>query len=235
VPRIPLPRPALALLTAGLLAVLVGCLPYTNGEDVRWGGPRTVAFIGDSITEASIGAIAAEGQRTGWYTFVDATGGAMVPDKLAGAEAIAESRPFAAVVNMGTNDGFCAYTNALDPGSCRVGPYTLADLDRNLTIMATGLRGGGACVVGVVPYMDFDITPVWKRLISEGTVQGLADWRSQSIAHHDAYLSDEIGHLLPAGQAAYARFLLISVSAICATSTPAPPALPSLLRSATGS
>jgi hypothetical protein len=180
---------------------------------------HSVAFVGDSITASAETELTAEGERTGWATAVDATPGAMTPEKQDAAQRLAATAPAVAVIHLGTNDSICAHQNRLKPGMCVAGPYSFEDRNRELARMATGLRDSGACVIGVIPYLDLGVGTAWNRLREDGTVQGVADWRAEAVAHHDRYIADELGHLTEAGRSAYARFVLAAVAATCETAT----------------
>ena len=183
------------------------------------GRPRTLVVVGDSITASAAEELTVASRRAGWSSDVDATPGAMTPDMQGAAERLAATAPRAAVVHLGTNDSLCAHQNRVDPEPCRLSSYTDADRDEELATMAGRLRDAGACVIGVVPYVDAGVTDALHRLERDGTIQAVADWSAQAVAHHDRYLVDEIGHLSDAGQQAYARFVLDAVERTCGSAT----------------
>jgi hypothetical protein len=204
------------MLTAGLLAIaLAGCVVYRGPGEDRLSGPRTVGFVGDSISYSAMGDIRAAGEARGWFTHVDATPGALSFEKQPSADAIAGSRPAAAVIELGTNDLTCAYANAFG-GSCRYPSYTTDDMLAALTTMAAGLRASGTCVVAVVPtWDDGKIAALWSRSASDGTLAAVADWKTVTTAV-PSYLADPFGHLTPAGRAAYAATVMDHVAGHCA-------------------
>jgi hypothetical protein len=179
--------------------------------------PHSVALVGDSITASAQAELTAEGERTGWATAVDATPGAMTPEKQGAADRLAATGPGVAVIHLGTNDSICAYQNRIKPEMCVAGAYTFEDRDRELTRMATRFGESGACVIGVIPYLDLGVGEAWARLRDGGTVQGVADWKTEATAHHAELIADELGHLTGAGRIAYARFVLAAVTATCGT------------------
>jgi len=202
---------------AALLAVAVavaGCVVDPGaGPELLSGSPR-VGFVGDSIAASAAGEIRAAGEARGWQALVDATPGALSFEKQAGADAIAGTRPAAAVIELGTNDLTCAYANAFG-GTCRIQPYGTEHMEAALTTMAAGLRASGACVVGVVPtWDDGKIAEVWARSAAAGTIRSVVDWKAVTGAE-PAYLADPFGHLSGAGRTAFAATVMDHVAAHC--------------------
>jgi hypothetical protein len=178
--------------------------------------PPTLAIVGDSITESARSAVRADGAHAGWSVTVDATAGAMTLEKQPAANRLAARNPTAAVIHLGTNDSLCIAASRWRPGTCRYGSYAHADRDRELAVMARTLRVGGACVVGVVPFLDAGVGALWEGLLAAGAIDAIADWRTRAGAHRAEWIADDIGHLTGPGQAAYARFVIETVDDTCA-------------------
>jgi hypothetical protein len=201
---------------AGLTAILIANLavglvrspstPAPLAPDERT-GPLALAIVGDSITASAETELADEAAQAGWVLSVEAVPGATTPEMQDAARRLAAGRPSVAVVHLGTNDWICAYQNLVQPGLCRVESYTSAEVDGEITAMATTFERSGACVVGIIPYLDHGLAATWSRLHMEGTVQVVADWRTEAIVRRDEWLIDEMGHLSPDGRVAYARFV----------------------------
>jgi hypothetical protein len=215
------------------LAALAGIVVLASGAilkgDPLQAGParptRTRAVVGDSISESAASELVELGRDAGWSVEVDATPGAITPEKQPAAERLAGGRPDAAVVHLGTNDSVCIYQNGAVPAVCRHTPYGHADMEDALETMAWTLARDGTCVVGVVPLLDAGTGEVLARLRETGTVRAVADWKAVAAGHRQEYLLDPLGHLTPEGRAAYARFVLDAVDRACppVRSTTTPP------------
>jgi len=190
-----------------------------SGPDVDAGGPPddrpTIAVVGDSLTVQSEWAIHEHGDEAGFATNVDATNGFRTRDKQGAAEAVAATRPDAAVIALGTNDAVCALANGLLPGLCKPGPtFGLEDMDADLERMAATLRQAGSCVVGVSVYFGHEVGQQFEQMVADGTLDGVVDWRSVVNAD-DQLRADGIGHLTPAGQDAFAQLIIDEAARIC--------------------
>jgi hypothetical protein len=209
--------PALVLLIA--FAALGSCRALSR---IGPGQGRSLALVGDSITDSAAAELRAAAAGADWIATIDATPGAMTVEKQRAAVGLAARRPAVAVINLGTNDSMCIQAEQARAGSCRFPGYDPARRDGELATMARTLRAAGACVIGVVPYVDMGVTGTWGRLQDEGTAQGVADWSAEAAAHRDGYLVDALGHLSDAGRTAYARFVLDAVARTCDPTATAP-------------
>jgi hypothetical protein len=210
--RAPELAPAVLLLVA--FAAFGSCRAI-SGTLLPPAAPPTLAVVGDSITQSAAPGLAAESDRSHWSATIDATAGAMTVEKQLAAIRLALRGPDAAVIHLGTNDSLCIQASLVQPGTCRYGPYTHADRDRELALMARTLRIGGSCVVGVVPYLDAGVGALWERLLAAGAIDGIADWRTRAGTHRAEWIVDGIGHLSDTGKAAYARFVIETVADAC--------------------
>ena len=138
----------------------------------------------------------------------------MTREKQRAAEAIAPTRPAAAVIAVGTNDAVCRLTNALISGSCRHPGFTIADMFDDLDQMAETLRQPGTCVVGVSVYFGEEVGEHLDAMLDAGLIDGVVDWR-QVVYADESLRSDGIGHLTAKGEAAYARFVIDETVRIC--------------------
>lgn len=188
---------------------------YWRDMESRSGGAGTLALLGDSLSAQSKWAIDAYGQVSGLFTHVDATAGFRTRDKQAAAVRIAASHPRAAVMALGTNDAVCALANSISPGRCASAPtFGLTDMAADLDRMAATLRASGTCVVAVNVYFGREVGDHLQRMVDDGRLDGVVDWRSVAIAE-DAYRADALGHLTEAGQEAFARRVVDETVRIC--------------------
>jgi hypothetical protein len=184
-------------------------------EVVALAGPRTIAVIGDSISEQSKPSLERYGAAHDLTLDVDATSGYMTREKQDAAEQAAATHPAAAVIALGTNDAVCRLTNALVSGSCRYPGFAIADMEADLTTMAATLDQPGTCVVGVNAYFGEEVGDHLEALVADGRLDGVVDWRT--VATTDAtVLADGIGHLTPDGQDRFAQVVVDETARICA-------------------
>lgn len=212
------PRYALMIATVALLLGASACgsdatdsLVASEGTATR---ARTIAVVGDSITEQSKNEIERYGRSRDLATAVDATAGFMTREKQEAAETLGSTRPAAAVIALGTNDAVCQLTNALVSGSCRYSSFTIADMNADLDRMAETLHQPGTCVVGVTVYFGEEVGEHLAELVDEGQLDGIVDWRAVVTAD-ETLRADGIGHLTAKGEEAYARYVLDETTRIC--------------------
>lgn len=223
-----IPRPAIAAVVALVVLGASACsLSQRSGPEVSTGAPddrRSIAVVGDSLTVQSEWAIHEHGDRAGFATRVDATSGFRTSDKQGAAEAVAATRPDAAVIALGTNDAVCALANSLLPGLCKTDPsFGLTDMERDLDTMAATLRQPGTCVVGVSVYFGLEVGQHFDQMVAEGTLDGVVDWRT--VVNADERLrADGIGHLTRDGQDAFAQLIVDETARICSLDSTGPPA-----------
>jgi hypothetical protein len=200
---------------AGVLALAVaGCVAAPVSTAVGPLPSRRVGVVGDSIAAGAAEEIRAAAAARDWSASVDATPGAIAFEQQPAADALARSRPAAAVIELGTNDLTCAYTNVFT-GGCRVRPFTTDDMLAALAAMAATLRASGACVVAVVPtWDDGKIAELWDRSAAAGTLGAVVDWKAATAAT-PGYLADAFGHLSPAGRTTFAATVMERVAGAC--------------------
>ena len=205
---------------AWLILVLAACggqaagQPAAEAEAVVLAAPRTIAVIGDSISEQSKPSIDRYGRDQGFVTAVDATSGFMTREKQDGAKAAAATRPAAAVIALGTNDAVCRLTNELISGSCRYPDFTIADMEADLTRMAETLDQPGTCVVAVNAYFGEEVGDHLEVLAADDRIDGVIDWRT-AVTDDPSLRADGIGHLTSKGQDAFARTVIDETARIC--------------------
>lgn len=227
------PRHAIAAVVALVLVGASACsLVQRSGPEVSTGAPRSeaaderpvISVVGDSLTVQSEWAIHEHGDAAGFATHVDATNGFRTHDKQGAAEAVAATRPDAAVIALGTNDAVCALANGLLPGLCKPDPaFGLADMQADLDQMAATLRRPGTCVVGVSVYFGLEVGQHFEQMVADGTLDGVVDWRT--VVNADERLrADGIGHLTREGQDAFAELIVDETIRICGLETTGVPA-----------
>lgn len=211
-------RVVIAVVAAALAAT--ACVNTGRAAEVAAGPPGsddgrpTIALVGDSISYQSREELEARGAALGYRTEIDATSGFMTREKQEAAEAIAADPPEIAIISLGTNDAVCRLTNALIAGSCRYPDFKIADMDADLRRMAETLQGSGACVVGVNAYFGEEVGSQLEKLVGEGLLQGMVDWRTP-VTEDESLRADGIGHLTVAGQRAYASTVIGEATRIC--------------------
>jgi hypothetical protein len=191
---------------------------YVSGEDARYGGPGTVAVIGDSITVQATDALKAALAADRWFTYVRAKSGSMFRHLQPAADKIGESNPQVVVIHLGTNDFGCVIENALAPDHpCEFPDFTSDDLLDDARTMVASVSG--ACIIGTTTWFGDAVKQLWYDMLATGELAGVVPWEeylsSLSDEERQVLLRDGIGHLTPAGTVALAAMTTQVVAESC--------------------
>lgn len=192
--------------------------------DVQYGGPGTVAIIGDSITVQAEDALNAALAAGGWYTFVGAQAGAMFRERQEVAAYAARGNPDVAIIHLGTNDLGCYLTNVFSPDTpCRYPDFGPADEVADAQTMVATFAAA-RCVLGTTVWFG-NIDPLWYEMVASGELSGVVPWREYletlTSEERSLILADGLGHLTAAGQTQLAQLTAQVVNEVCG---PAPAA-----------
>jgi hypothetical protein len=181
---------------------------YLCGQDVSYGGPGTVAVIGDSITHQAKAALeAALGDH--WFLHVEAKPGAMFRELQEAAETIGRTAPQVVVIHLGTNDDGCILENAWPDLECRYPDFGVDDLLADARAMVASVAG--ACILGTSPWWDTGhrVDDLWREMVATGELAGVVPWSEYLASLPDderaLLLADGMGHLTAAGRVALAE------------------------------
>jgi hypothetical protein len=181
---------------------------YLRGQDVSYGGPGTVAVIGDSITRQAEAALeAALGDH--WFLHVEAKPGDMFRELQEAAETIGQTAPQVVVIHLGTNDNGCILENAWPGIECRYPDFGVDDLLSDARAMVASVAG--ACILGTSPWWDTGhrVDDLWREMVATGELAGVVPWSEYLASLPDderaLLLADGMGHLTAAGRVALAE------------------------------